>query len=116
MSNELTNYNTGERINLQTATDYEVSHFLSDIIIAKKRLEDAEKAIKDHIKGLNLQWDAEGKKAPYGIANVRKSFRNMFSTSLFDKKASEEEKQTVAKAEDIKKKYSALTEIITIGR
>lgn len=110
--NALVNYRTGEVIDLSKATPVEITEALSMLIVRRKELQAIEDKVKKHIKQTDLYFDDNV--AEYGIARVRKAFRQSFDKKKFESKATPEEKEIVRLADEIQKKYSKLTEIITI--
>lgn len=112
------NINTGEIIDLKKSSPKEITEALSLIIIKRKELEEIERKVKKHIKDLALSFDENNNgvlEAEYGLAKVRKSYRESFDSKKFEEKATEKEKLVVETADKIKKKYIKLSEIITIS-
>lgn len=116
--NKLMNIQTGEIIDLKKSSPKEITEALSMIIIKRKELEEIEKKVKKHIKDLNLDFEENTNgvlEAQFGLARVRKSYRESFDRKKLDLDGSEKEKKIMELSEQIKKKYTRLTEILTIS-
>lgn len=116
--NKLMNIQTGEIIDLKKSSPKEITEALSMIIIKRKELEEIEKKVKKHIKDLNLNFEENTNgvlEAQFGLARVRKSYRESFDKKKLEEKGSEKEKKIIELSEKIKKKYIRLTEILTIS-
>lgn len=117
MNNKLVNVKTGEVVDLTTASPTEITEALSQLIIKRKELEKIEGLVKKFIKAKNLEYEENTNgvmEASYGIARVRKSYRESFNKKKFEAEATDKEKLIVNHAEKIKDKYKTLTETITI--
>jgi len=115
--NKLMNLQTGEIIDLKKSSPKEITEALSMIIIKRKELEEIEKRVKKHIKDLNLNFEENSSgimEAQFGLARVRKGYRESFDKKKLEEKGSEKEKKIIELSEQIKKKYLKLTEVITI--
>lgn len=116
-SRELVNFRSGEVIDLDKATPSEITEALSLVIIKRKELQDIEKRVKQHIEAKGqlefIENDSGTPTAIFGIAKVRKALRKSFDKKRFEEKATKEEKEVVAQADEIKDKYIKLTESIT---
>lgn len=110
--NALVNYRTGEVIDLSKATPVEITEALSMLIIKRKELQAIEDKVKKHIKQSELYFDDNV--AEYGIAKVRKGYRQSFDKKKFESKATQQERDIMELADEVQKKYTKLTEIITI--
>lgn len=115
--NKLVNYETGEVIDLSKASPKEITQALSLLIIKRKELQAVEAQVKKHIKGLSLSYDENANgilEAQYGLARVRKSYRESFDKKRFELEGTEQEKRVIKLADKIEKKYPKLTEVITL--
>ncbi len=112
------NMQTGEIIDLKKSSPKEITEALSMVIIKRKELEAIEKKVKKHIKDLNLNFEENMNgvlEAEFGLAKVRRSYRETFDKGRFEEKGSEKEKKIFELSEQIRKKYIRLTEVLTIS-
>lgn len=115
--NKLMNIQTGEIIDLKKSSPKEITEALSLVIIKRKELEEIEKRVKKHIKDLNLNFEENSSgimEAQFGLARVRKGYRESFDKKKLELDGTDKEKKVVELAEQVKKKYLKLTEVITI--
>lgn len=115
--NKLMNLQTGEIIDLKKSSPKEITEALSLVIIKRKELEEIEKRVKKHVKDLNLNFEENSSgimEAQFGLARVRKGYRESFDKKKLELDGSDKEKKIVELSEQIKKKYIKLTEVITI--
>jgi len=115
--NKLMNLQTGEIIDLKKSSPKEITEALSLLIIKRKELEEIEKRVKKHIKDLNLNFEENSSgimEAQFGLARVRKGYRESFDKKRFELEGTEQEKRAIKLAEKIEKKYPKLTEVVTL--
>lgn len=115
--NKLVNFKTGEVIDLKKSTPTEITEALSLLIIRRKEIQAIEAKVKEHIKKLDLRYEENENltlEARFGIARIRKTFRESFDKKKFEEMATQEEKEIFKQASDIENKYKKLTEIITM--
>lgn len=117
-NNQLVNVRTGEFIDLGNSTPGEITEALSWVIIKRKELQKMEELAKQYIKGLDLNFEENENgtlETKFGLARIRKGWREGFDSKKFEKKGTKKEKEILEQSETIKKKYTKLTEVLTIS-
>lgn len=110
----IVDFTTGETIALKLATDDQVSDFLTKLNEMRKSADKVEKMVKKHIKEERITDKWEDDKQYVGNHQVSRSYRKSFDKKRFETDGTEDEKAIVQGAEDIKEKFTKLTEVITI--
>lgn len=110
---EIVDVKTGEVIEIEKATDMQLSEFLTDINYKRKQSAKIEQAVKKHIKSKRIKgedFDDNGVML-FGHHQIKRYYSYRFDTKKLMKEGTKEE---IALFEKLKKKYTVGTEIVKI--